>query len=62
MVQHGDTHQVVKSTAQVTDGVPLEVTVTDGVFEATAGTRAKPLVGKKKRKASSPSYAMERLL
>jgi exodeoxyribonuclease VII large subunit len=62
MVQHGDTGQVVKSTSQVTDGAPLEVTVADGVFEATAGTGAKPLLGKKKRKASSPSYAMERLL
>lgn len=37
MVQRNDTGQVVSAIAQVSDGQPLIITVTDGVFPATVG-------------------------
>ena len=66
VVQTAATQQVVSSTAQVSAGDLLTITVSDGIIPATAGSavmaKAKAGKGRKKQKAVAQPSGMERLI
>jgi exodeoxyribonuclease VII large subunit len=62
VVQKAGSEQVVTSTAQVSTGDLLAITVADGVIPATAGSGAKLSIIRKKPKTAPQPRLMERLL
>jgi len=62
VVQKQISGQVVTSTAQVTDGDSLSITVSDGLIPATAGSQAKSRPVRKRQKPMVEPATMKRLL
>ena len=62
VVQKQINGQVVTSTAQVTDGDSLSITVSNGLISATAGSQTKLRPVRKRQKPTVETATMKRLL
>ena len=62
VVQKQINGQVVTSTAQVTDGDSLSITVSNGLIAATAGSQTKLRPVRKRQKPTVETATMKRLL
>tara|TARA_B100000315_G_scaffold17608_1_gene15763 strand:+ start:191 stop:1441 length:1251 start_codon:yes stop_codon:yes gene_type:complete len=62
VVQRASSGRVVSSTAQVAAGDALNITVSDGLIPATAGSGARVKAGRKRRPGAGKGPGMERLL